>query len=568
VDNTLVSISDKAHKAIQSALSINGPGNSVSIDESIRVSSSIGKSSLQEAARTALWNRLEKLMDSLHNCCIQIFHFQRVLSKLRDPLANSNASLLDEIVKSGELTIVQCFWKNFTSKLSEQLEFAAKNSPFIELTLIGEFPKLYRFFEEFLKRIQMHYEMKQLQCAFTSEEKSLFLNSVAHFRNSYLHRSFVRLSEAINKAFPSNSVPSSEDTASIVALVISELDQSKSSASEDFTLAVARGIAKALKYFASKADSLIATDTSALQIPIENISASQLRNVKLYNVLVQLHSSLSMSISLSFPSVTPINESLAELQRVGEHIFLPLFGKMTKHLEQIIYTMNKEDFGGDAVNEPELNQPCSSYMRQLQTQTQLFWDQLLSRLTVPSQTSSRWQTRPVRALAERVLVLFVRHAALVRPLGEGGRLRLAADMAQAEFAVAPLVPASELGLAYRALRAFRPLLFRELQHLSSCPELRALVPCDVLHHLFSRGPPMLRSPHVFRGWSVAQYSEFIDHNSQEKIWQMIIKPSLDAYVVLVNARGDKQFCPIYPILLSLGQMLISEWKQQQQKQQQ
>jgi hypothetical protein len=52
--------------------------------------------------------------------------------------------------------------------------------------------------------------------------------------------------------------------------------------------------------------------------------------------------------------------------------------------------------------------------------------------------------------------LFVRHASLVRPLGDGGKMRLAADFAQMELAVAPLCrKVTDLGKPYRMLRAFR-----------------------------------------------------------------------------------------------------------------
>lgn len=52
--------------------------------------------------------------------------------------------------------------------------------------------------------------------------------------------------------------------------------------------------------------------------------------------------------------------------------------------------------------------------------------------------------------------LFVQHASLLRPLGEGGKMRLAADFAQMELAVHPLCKrVSDLGKSYKLLRAFR-----------------------------------------------------------------------------------------------------------------
>lgn len=52
--------------------------------------------------------------------------------------------------------------------------------------------------------------------------------------------------------------------------------------------------------------------------------------------------------------------------------------------------------------------------------------------------------------------LFVRHASLLRPLGDGGKMRLAADFAQMELAVHPLCKrVGDLGKSYKLLRAFR-----------------------------------------------------------------------------------------------------------------
>jgi hypothetical protein len=49
-------------------------------------------------AKSVLWSRLEKMMDTLHNCCVQIWHLQRVLSKIRDP--NTHLQLLDILIKA------------------------------------------------------------------------------------------------------------------------------------------------------------------------------------------------------------------------------------------------------------------------------------------------------------------------------------------------------------------------------------------------------------------------------------------------------------------------------------
>lgn len=40
------------------------------------------------------------------------------------------------------------------------------------------------------------------------------------------------------------------------------------------------------------------------------------------------------------------------------------------------------------------------------------------------------------AIAQRAIELFIRNASLIRPLGEGGKMRLAADFAQVNWCIA------------------------------------------------------------------------------------------------------------------------------------
>jgi hypothetical protein len=192
----------------------------------------------------------------------------------------------------------------------------------------------------------------------------------------------------------------------------------------------------------------------------------------------------------------------------------------------------------------------SSYVRSLHQQIQFLQTNFLSKFPLCNSL-----TQQLREMASRLVLYFVRHASLVRPLEEPGKLKLAGDMAQLEFAVSLLYPVKDLGMPYRILRALRPFLFRETSTIQECPELQILPPSVILHHLFSRGTPSLQLPHAVRGWTVTKYSEWLDSHSEEEIWQLI-KNSLDLYANQVNQRGEKEFTPIYPVLLQLGPSLL------------
>jgi len=149
-------------------------------------------------------------------------------------------------------------------------------------------------------------------------------------------------------------------------------------------------------------------------------------------------------------------------------------------------------------------------------------------------------------ICSRILRLFNRHACLVRPLDDAGRMRLARDCAQLEVAVSPIWPSQlqRLGPSYLALRALRPFIFAtstEIQDAftsdsTSQPNildssvsvssgqsdktviarqqlqqnLALLRPCDILHHIISRLPRECVMPHTRNKMEISTYSEALD----------------------------------------------------------
>jgi hypothetical protein len=102
---------------------------------------------------------------------------------------------------------------------------------------------------------------------------------------------------------------------------------------------------------------------------------------------------------------------------------------------------------------------------------------------------TRTDTHDVIICTHRVVTLFLRYAAMVRPLNEhSGKLKLINDITHLELALSPLVGSNltSLGDAYKMLRAFKNLLFKETHLILSSSEVNVLPLTVIAHHLFSR----------------------------------------------------------------------------------
>ena len=182
-----------------------------------------------------------------------------------------------------------------------------------------------------------------------------------------------------------------------------------------------------------------------------------------------------------------------------------------------------------------------------------------------------------------------RHAVSDRYLTVPARTR-AQDIAELEAAVSQnLLPADALGAPHRLLRAFRSLLFLDTPALAAQPAVAAALPPSVLvHHLYSRAPPALVSPHTRSGYSPAQvrarapsepphpsphhlalpwrcctalhaltllgacaasqYSLWLDQHSMAEALRFI-RTALEAFAPA--AREEAGFGDVYPIMLDL-----------------
>ncbi|KAM5236600.1 conserved oligomeric Golgi complex subunit 5 isoform 3-T3 [Ctenodactylus gundi] len=475
------------------------------------------------AFRASLWTNMEKLMDHICAICGQVQHLQKVLTKKRDPV--SHICFIEEIVKDGQPEILYTFWNSVTQALSSHFHMATNSSVFLKQAFEGEYPKLLRLYNDLWKRLQQYSQNIQgnfsaggtpdlcVDLQHTEDdthdvfiprqldydpEKAL-KDSLQPYEAAYLSKSLSRLFDPINLVFPpgGRNPPSSDELDGIMKTIASELNVAAVDA--NLTLAVSKNVAKTIQLYGVKSE----------QLAVHALMGS---------------------------AVQPLLTSVADA------------------IEAIIITMHQEDFSGTLSSSGKADVSCSLYMKELQGFVARVMNDYFKHFEC-----SDFVFENTEAIAQRAIELFVRNASLIRFLGEGGKMRLAADFAQMELAVGPFCRrVSDLGKSYRMLRSFRPLLFQTSEHVASSPTLGDIIPFSiVIQFLFTRAPPELKSPFQRAEWSHARFSQWLDDHPSEKDRLLLIRGALEAYVQSVRSREGKEFAPVYPIMVQLLQKAMS-----------
>lgn len=508
-------------------------------------------------AREALWQRMAGCMDKLHSVLVAVWHLQRVLSKKRDPF--THVLLLDVVIQEGDAMLTDRVWEAIVKAFANQMKSVFTASSFVKEIFTMGYPKLFSMIENLLERISRDTDVKGVLPAISSEGKDKMIAAVEIFQTAFLALCLGRLSDLVNSIFPVSSrgsVPSKEQISRIISRIQEEIEAVQLDGR--LTLLVLREIGKVLLLLAQRAEYQISTGPEARQVS-GPATPAQLRNFALCQHLQEIHARVSSMIT-GLPAIAAdvLSPSLGAIYGVACDSITSLFQAMLDRLESCILQIHEQKFGTLGLD-AAMDNNASSYMEELQKCILHFRSDFLSRLLPSTNTTNTGAenicTRLVRRMASRVLIFFIRHASLVRPLSESGKLRMARDMAELELAVGQsLFPVEQLGAPYRALRAFRPLIFLDTSQLAASPLLQDLPPSIILHHLYTRGPDELQSPLQRNKLTPLQYSLWLDSQGEDQIWKGI-KATLDDYASRVRARGDKEFSPVYPLMIQLGSSL-------------
>ncbi|CAN6342224.1 unnamed protein product [Urochloa humidicola] len=505
-------------------------------------------------AAEALWDRMRQCMEELHRAVSAAWQLQTVLTKKRVPF--TQMLFLEEVWQEGEPLLTERIWDAIVKAFASQMKSTFTASSFVKEIFTLGYPRLFSMVENLLERISRDTDVKGTLPALTPEGKDHMISAIEIFQTAFLALCHSRLSDYINSIFPMSNrgtIPSKDQISRLVSRIQEEIEVVRTHG--HLLVLVLREIGKILLLLAQRAEYQISTGPEARQVT-GSVTPAQLKNFALCLHLQEVHMRISSVLS-TLPNVASevLSPSLGVIYGVACDSVTSLFQAMLDRLESCILKMHEQDFAGHGMD-AAMDNNASAYMEELQKSAIHFRSEFLSKL-LPS-SSSRSETIctiMVRRMASRVLIFFIRHASLVRPLSEAGKLRMARDMAELELAVGQnLFPVEQLGAPYRALRAFRPVLFLETSQLEKSPLLQDLPGSVILHHLYSRGPDELQSPLQRNKLTPLQYSLWLDTQGEDQIWKGV-KATLDDYEMRVRSRGDKEFSPVYPLMLQIGSAL-------------
>ncbi|KAL3668357.1 hypothetical protein V7S43_006447 [Phytophthora oleae] len=495
-------------------------------------------------------------------------------------------------------------------------------------------------------------ERELVPIARSTAERTQLLDSMAPLYDAFIDRAYRRMSNPIQLMFPQSSnfhasPPGRSDMQTLSRTMFSELEQ----AGQDPVLldGALQQVRKSANLFCSNVKRIMHQGkAAAATMPSFGRTPAQAHNVGLMNVLSLLDDAveevgkrveaaaannvpqaaktvpvtsaadstgvvtLKEAKALYTKTLAPCREMLGDLEYALMGYYLQALAVL---LENIFSKMHDESFGdqsasarvaasGDAPRSsggprPSQGTGGSKYMQEFINTFAVILEEHLRRLPIAA-----FATKCLEDFVERLISVFIRHASLLRPLTENGKLRLANDMAQLELQLEHIVPLRNVGAAYEELRAFRHMIFLENSEILRDTTIDKIRPSNVWHHLTCRAPPELQLPHQMKHWTASKYIEWLDTRAaigqplspsttppssigkssalslswrelplgypclkdcrlslqaEKQSWKEMAK-CLDAYSQRVSASANAELSPIYELLQESSAILLAGYE--------
>ncbi|XP_018576829.1 conserved oligomeric Golgi complex subunit 5 [Anoplophora glabripennis] len=508
---------DECRVCLQMALSANVGGNLA------KNKGGPGRVALtsNQGFRSKIWIELEKLFsEDVYQICKQVKFLQITLSGLNMQNVEQNIAIM--------------FWTKFGEILQEEIQ---KTTSAVQQMLEEDYPKLLKNYCEMTKKLK--YDQ------FTFDR-----NVLKNLENSYLSTSLTRMLDPTQSLFDNESaVPSHDQIDSLIRIITSEL--SVALIEQNLNEQTSKNVAKCIKMFAVKTEQQLETGPEAAQVIGGSPNIGQNKNMNLANALYYLQTQIqrmlfNMRDSLPDSCVKIISESLQSLDYLTSSILQPLVGSITSVIETIIITLHLEtDWPKLPLPANKTFQSCSPYMRELSQFIMRVYQTYLSNFENKEVLSAKCSD-----IAIRCIELFVRHTSLLRPISQGGRLRLQADYLHLENSLKVICPQlSDLGRPYRLLKSVASLIALSPTEIVSGQISGSSVPhSTILLMLFGFAGPELASPHQNTSWSLPKLSTWLDEHTNEEDRLDLIAGALQRYEHIVRQKNSVNYDPAYPVM--------------------
>lgn len=489
---------------------------------SVRGNSNVGINQKQLAA--AVWSRMESLMTKMSDQCIKVYSLEKVLEIKKDAL--THVSFLDEVSKTLDAnSLVSYFWRILSANFEQELKNATKASTFLQSIFVGDYPKLLKLLHDFFSRVALH-NGTLLSDYSQTPEYVIMLRSFNTFQTSFLTKSLQRMYDSVNSTFPTygglaRTPPGRNNVLNITRIIGHELETA--SFEPHLSQAVAKNAVKALSNFCVKCERLLPTNEQSLYTT--NTSNSNVinylnMNIEIANILYYMHQSV-WKILEEYPEkiVDIVKKGADDCQVLMMKIGNKLIESIKKDVEGVLLKIHQEDFSGKIRRNFDPEADKSSYMKELQRHVRYYHTTILQNFSCGAEPKT-W----VRQISKYILYVFIFQASIVRPLSEAGKLKLAGDMAELEFTISQFMSeygarTEEVGDEYKALRAFRPLLFLDSAQLTAAHHTSGLSKVVLIHHLIVRSQQQSKSlplPYTIYDLSRQEYMTWMETQNNEK----------------------------------------------------
>eukprot|EP00210_Caulerpa_lentillifera_P004749 g4533.t1 len=485
------------------------------------------KSSLHEN----VWSSLRSLIKDLEEEVTAIWHLQEVLLKKTDPV--THVEFLS-VVENGD-KILNTFWSSVSGIIERSLSHAVqpgKSTPVREVLVQG-FPRLCSILESSFDRLSRRLKTKGGRpSALSQQHLQDLMKSANQVQTVFSARSLTHITEAVNGVFTvsSRAIPAPSEIQKLVSVFHEEMKQAENSVHARGI--ISSNIAAGVVALTQRTETLAASAGAELRSTISPCNSSQLRNITLCSNLQEIHRSLlSFAAKLDPIGLGFLKPALDATKVMAVELVAPIFKAFVEELEQIVLKMHSMSQWATVHDQSTLKEASdpSEFVVELANRLRVFQMEFLQKFSPSfSSTTPSFVRSLVKRLCLRIIVFFVRHGSIVRPLSDQGRRQLSLDCFYLESTISDsLLSLNSLGKQGMMLRAFKKLLECSLEDLRKEIGFLELPRNVVLHHLFSRSHVELKLPHERIGLTPIQFSFWLDtHTDREAVHG--IKSALEA----------------------------------------